>query len=156
MKIWSKKSNYRLTTSSNTEANNPTLTQTAKQNRLIEMRGPTGPKQSHETQTVLTACKDKKCHLGFNVICRSTNGACFLSKSGSGREHTDHPQYNKLLYSTINMDDATRKLIQSCSRVSATVNTIAVAPTVVQAPPLQVYFTPAVYSCRSAFCHFVV
>jgi hypothetical protein len=139
-------------------------TTTAKQNRLIEMRGPTGPKQSHETQTVLTACKDKKCHLGFNVICRSTNGACFLSKSGSGREHTDHPQYNKLLYSTINMDDATSKLIQSCSRVSATVNTIAVAPTVVQAPPCKYIsrqlFTVAdrlfvILLCRYNICLYV-
>jgi hypothetical protein len=51
------------------------------------------------------------------------DGAWFLSKSGSGREHTDHPQDLNLLTSTTNMDDATRELIQSCSRVSATPST---------------------------------
>jgi hypothetical protein len=50
-------------------------------------------------------------------------GVYFLSKSGSGREHTDHPQDLNLLTSTTNMDDATRKLIQNCSRVSATPST---------------------------------
>jgi hypothetical protein len=66
---------------------------------------------------------EKKCHFGFNVICRSSDGGWFLSKSGSGREHTDHPQDINLLTSTINMDDATRKLIQNCSKVSATPST---------------------------------
>jgi hypothetical protein len=47
----------------------------------------------------------------------------FLSKIGSGREHTDHPQDLNLLTSTTNMDDATRKLIQNCSKVSATPST---------------------------------
>jgi hypothetical protein len=47
----------------------------------------------------------------------------FLSKSGSGREHTDHPQDLNVLTSTTNMDDATHKLIQNCSRVSATPST---------------------------------
>jgi hypothetical protein len=92
---------------------------TVKQNRLIDMRGPTGLKQSRKTQTVLPTSKDKKCNLGFNAICRSTNGAWFLSQSGSGREHTDHPQDLNLLTSTPNMDDATRKRIQTFSRVSA-------------------------------------
>jgi hypothetical protein len=50
-------------------------TTTVNQNRLIEMRGPTGPKQSRKTQTVLPTCKDKRCNFGFNVICRSTDGA---------------------------------------------------------------------------------
>jgi hypothetical protein len=62
----------------------------------------------------------KKCHFGFNVICRSSDGGWFLSKSGSGREHIDHPQDLNLLTSTTNMDNATRKLIQNCSRGSAT------------------------------------
>jgi hypothetical protein len=96
---------------------------TVKQNRLIEMRGPTGPKQSRKTQTVLPTCKDKKCHFGFNVICKSTDGAWFLYKSGSGREYTDHLQDLNLLTSTTNIDDATRKHIQNCSRVSATPST---------------------------------
>jgi hypothetical protein len=46
-----------------------------------------------------------------------------LSKSGSGREPIDHPKDLNLLTSTTNMDDATRKLIQSFSRVSATPST---------------------------------
>jgi hypothetical protein len=96
---------------------------TVKQNRMIKMRGPTGPKKSRKTQTVLPTCKDKICNFGFDVICRSTSGAWFLSKSGSGREHTYHPQDLNLLTCTTNMDDATRKLIQSCSRVSATPST---------------------------------
>jgi hypothetical protein len=94
-------------------------TTTVKQNRLIDIRGPTGPKQSRKTQTVLPTCNEKKCNFGFNVICRSSDGGWFLSKSGSGREHTDHPQDLNLLTSTTNMDAATRKLIQSCSKVSA-------------------------------------
>jgi hypothetical protein len=50
-------------------------TTNVKQNRLIEMRGPTGPKQSRKQQTVLPTLKDKTCHFGFNVICRSMDGA---------------------------------------------------------------------------------
>jgi hypothetical protein len=99
------------------------VTTIVKQNRLIEMRGATGPKQSRKTQTVLPTCNEKKCHFGFNVICRSSDGGWFLSKSGSGREHKDHPQDLNLLASTTNMDAATRKLIQSCSKVSATPST---------------------------------
>jgi hypothetical protein len=38
-------------------------------------------------------------------------------------EHTYHPQVLNLLTSTTNMDDAIMKLIQSCSRVSATPST---------------------------------
>jgi hypothetical protein len=57
-------------------------TTTVKQNRLIGMRGTTGPKKSDKTQTVLPACNEKKCHFGFNVICRSNDGGWFLSKSG--------------------------------------------------------------------------
>jgi hypothetical protein len=96
---------------------------TVKQNRLIEMRGSTGPKQSQKTHTILPTCKDKRCHFGLNVICRSADGAWFLCKSGSGREHTDHPQDLNLLTSTTNIDDATKKLIQSCSRASANPST---------------------------------
>jgi hypothetical protein len=99
------------------------VTTTMKQNRLVDMRGPTGPKQYRKTQTVLPTCKYKRCNFGFNVTCRSTDGAWFLSKSGSGREHTDHPQDLNLLTSTTNMGDATRKLIQSCSRASANPST---------------------------------
>jgi hypothetical protein len=80
---------------------------------------PTGPKQSRKTQSILHTCKDNICNLGFNVTCRSADGARFLSKSGSGREHTYHPRDLNLLTSTTNMDDATRKLIQRFSRVSA-------------------------------------
>jgi hypothetical protein len=69
---------------------NDIATTTVKQNQLIEMRGPTGPKQSRKIQTVLPTCKEKKYHFGFNVIYRSSDGGWFLSKSGSGREHTDH------------------------------------------------------------------
>jgi hypothetical protein len=87
------------------------------------MRGLTGPKQSRKTQTVLPTSNGKKCHFGFNVICRSSDGGWFLSKSGSGREHTDHPQDLNLLTSTTNMDDATQKLIHDCSRVSSTPST---------------------------------
>jgi hypothetical protein len=47
-------------------------------------------------------------------------GGWVLSKSGPGREHTDHPQDLNLLTSTTTMDDETRKLIQNCSKVSAT------------------------------------
>jgi hypothetical protein len=39
------------------------VTTTVKQNRLIEMRGPTGPKQSHKTQTVLPTCNEKNATL---------------------------------------------------------------------------------------------
>jgi hypothetical protein len=98
-------------------------TTTVEQNRLVEMIGPTGPKQSRKTQTVLPTCNEKRCHFGFNVICRSSDGGWFLSKIGSGREHTDHPQDLNLFTSTINMDVATRKLIQNCSKVSATPST---------------------------------
>jgi hypothetical protein len=38
-------------------------TKTVKQNRLIEMRGPTGPKQSRKTQTVFLTCNEKKATL---------------------------------------------------------------------------------------------
>jgi hypothetical protein len=38
-------------------------TLTVKQNRLIEMRGPTGPTQSRKTQTILPTCKDKNATL---------------------------------------------------------------------------------------------
>jgi hypothetical protein len=38
-------------------------TTTVKQNRLIEMRGPTGPKQSRKTQTVLPTCNEKNATL---------------------------------------------------------------------------------------------
>jgi hypothetical protein len=65
-------------------------TTTVKKNRLIETRGPiTGLKQSYRTQTILPTCQEKRCHLfGFNVIiCRAVDGAWFLSKKGSGREH---------------------------------------------------------------------
>jgi hypothetical protein len=86
-------------------------TTTMKQNRLVEMRGSTGPKHSRKTHTVVSTCKDKRCNFGVNVICRSTDGAWFLSKSGSEREHTDHPRGLNLLTSTTSMDDATRKLI---------------------------------------------
>jgi hypothetical protein len=34
-------------------------TTTVKQNRKIEMRGPTGPKQSRKTQTILPTCNEK-------------------------------------------------------------------------------------------------
>jgi hypothetical protein len=98
-------------------------TTTVKQNRLIEMIGPTGSKQSRKRQTVLRMCNEKKYHFGFNVICRSRDGGWFLSKSGSGREHTDHPQDLIFLTSTTNMDVATQKLIQNCSKVSATPST---------------------------------
>jgi hypothetical protein len=57
-------------------------TTTVKQNRLIETRGTTGPKQSRKTQTFLPTCNEKKCHFGFNVNCRSSDGGWFLSKSG--------------------------------------------------------------------------
>jgi hypothetical protein len=46
-------------------------TTAVKQNRLIRVRGPTGPKQSRKTQTILPACQDERCHFGFNIICRS-------------------------------------------------------------------------------------
>jgi hypothetical protein len=36
---------------------------TVKQNRLIEVRGPTGPKQSRKTQTVLPMCNEKNATL---------------------------------------------------------------------------------------------
>jgi hypothetical protein len=55
-------------------------TTTTKQNRRIEMRGPTGPKQSRKTQTVLPMCNDKKIHFGFNAICRSSDGGDFYPK----------------------------------------------------------------------------
>jgi hypothetical protein len=55
-------------------------TTTVKQNRLIEMIGSTGPKQTRKTHNVLPTSKDKKCHFGFNVICRSTDGAFFIQK----------------------------------------------------------------------------
>jgi hypothetical protein len=96
---------------------------TVNQNILVEMRGPIGTKQSRKTQTVLPTCKDKICNFGFNVICRSTDGAWFLSKIGSIREPTYHPQDLNSLTSTTTMDDATRKCIQGCSRVSATTST---------------------------------
>jgi hypothetical protein len=96
------------------------VTTTGKQNRLIVMRGLTGPKQYRKTQTVLPTNNEKKCHFGFNIICRSSDGGWFLSKSGSGREHTDHPQDLNLLTSTTNMDSATRKLIHNYSKFSAT------------------------------------
>jgi hypothetical protein len=38
-------------------------TTTVKQNRLIEMRGPTGPKQSRKTQNILPTCNEKKATL---------------------------------------------------------------------------------------------
>jgi hypothetical protein len=38
-------------------------TTTVKQNRKIEMRGPTGPKQSRKTQTVLPTCNEKNATL---------------------------------------------------------------------------------------------
>jgi hypothetical protein len=69
---------------------------------------------------ILPTCQEEICHFGFNVICRSADGAWFLSKNGSGREHIKHPQDLNVLTSTTNMDYATRKLIQRCSRVSAT------------------------------------
>jgi hypothetical protein len=50
-------------------------TTTVNQNIQIEVRGPTGPTQSRKTQTILPTCKDKKCHFGFDVICRSADGA---------------------------------------------------------------------------------
>jgi hypothetical protein len=87
---------------------------------FIEMRGSTGSKQSRKTQTILPTYKDERCHFDFNVICRSVDSAWFLYKSGTGREHINHPQDLNLLTSTTNMDDATRKLIKRCSRVSAT------------------------------------
>jgi hypothetical protein len=98
-------------------------TTNVKQNQLINMRGATGPKQSRKTQSVLPTSNQKKCHFSVNVIYRSSDGGWFLSKSGSGREHTDHPQDLNLLTSTANMDDATRKLIHKCSKVSATPST---------------------------------
>jgi hypothetical protein len=97
-------------------------TTTVKQNWLIEMKGPTSPKKS--PQTAIPTCKDKRCNFGFNIICRSTDGAWFISKRGSGREHIDYPQDLNLFTSTTNMDDATRKLIQSCSRAIATPSTV--------------------------------
>jgi hypothetical protein len=84
---------------------------------------PIGLKQSRKTQTVLPTCQEERCHFVFNVICRAVDGAWFLSKQGSGREHINHPQDLNLLTSTLNMDDATRKLIHSCTRVSATPST---------------------------------
>jgi hypothetical protein len=99
-------------------------TPTMHQNRLIYMRGSTDPKQSHKKHTVLPTCKDKRCNFGVDAMCRSTDGSWFLSKIGSGKDHTTyHPQDLNLLTSTIDMDDATRKCIQSCSRVSATPST---------------------------------
>jgi hypothetical protein len=38
-------------------------TTTVKQNLLIEMRGPTGPKQSRKTQTILPTCNEKNATL---------------------------------------------------------------------------------------------
>jgi hypothetical protein len=90
------------------------------QNRLVDIRGPTGINQSRKTHNFLPTSNDKKCHFGFSVICRSSDGEWFLSKIGSGRERTDHPQDLNLFTSTTNMDNATGKLIQNCSRVSAT------------------------------------
>jgi hypothetical protein len=98
-------------------------TTTVKQNQLIDMRGANGPKQSRNTQTFLPTSNGKKCHFGFNVICRSSDGGWFLSKIRSGREHIDNPQDLNFLTSTTNMDDVTRKLIENCSRVSATPST---------------------------------
>jgi hypothetical protein len=54
------------------------------------------------------------------LMSRYNYGAWFVSKSGSGREHINHPRDLNVLTSTTNMDDATRKCIQSCSRASAT------------------------------------
>jgi hypothetical protein len=85
-------------------------TTTVNQNRLIEMRGSTGLKQSRKTK--LPACQEERCHFGIIVVCREVEGAWFPSKKGSGREHNiKHPQDFNLLTSTTNMDDATRKLI---------------------------------------------
>jgi hypothetical protein len=86
-------------------------TTTVKQNRLIEMIGPTGPKESQKMLVLMSS-----------VGLLMADGAWFISKSGSGREHTDHPQDLNVLTSTTNMDDATRKLSQRCSKVSATPN----------------------------------
>jgi hypothetical protein len=94
-------------------------TPTVIQSIPINMRGPTGPKQSRKTQTILPTYQDERCHFGFNAICRSADGALLLSKNGSEREHINHSQDLNLLTRSTNMDDATRKLIQSCSRVSA-------------------------------------
>jgi hypothetical protein len=73
------------------------IASTVKQNRLIEMIGPVGLKQSRKTQTILPTCQEEICQFGFNVICRDADGACFLSKQGSGREHINHPQDLNLL-----------------------------------------------------------
>jgi hypothetical protein len=98
-------------------------TPTAIQNIPMKMRGPTGPKQSRKTHNILPPYQDERCHFGFNAICRSADGALLISKSGSEREHINHPQDLDLLIRSTNMDDARRKLIHSCSRVRATTNT---------------------------------
>jgi hypothetical protein len=67
-------------------------TPTSIQNIPIKMRGPAGPKQSRKTHTTVPACQDERCHFGFNAICRSADGALLLSRSGSEREHINHPQ----------------------------------------------------------------
>jgi hypothetical protein len=72
-------------------------TPTAIQNIPIKMRGPTGPKQSRKAQTIVPTCQDEMCHFGFNAICRSDDGALLISKSGSEREHINHPQVLNLL-----------------------------------------------------------
>jgi hypothetical protein len=48
------------------------------------------------------------------------------------------------------------RIITGTRQMMSTVNSIAVAPTVVQAPPLQVYCTPAFYRCQSDLCHFFI
>jgi hypothetical protein len=55
-------------------------TTTIKQNRLVDMRGPTGLKQYRRTQTILPTCREEICNSGVNVICRDVGGAWFLSK----------------------------------------------------------------------------
>jgi hypothetical protein len=72
-------------------------TPTAIQNIPIKTRGPTGPKQSRKTQTIVPDFQDERCHFGFNAICGSADGALILSKSGSEREHINHPKDLNLL-----------------------------------------------------------
>jgi hypothetical protein len=87
------------------------------------MRGPTGLQQSGKAQTILPTCQDKRCNFGVNTICWAVDGAWFLSKKGSGREHIKHPQYLNLLTSTTSVGGTTRKLILGCARVNATPST---------------------------------
>jgi hypothetical protein len=53
-------------------------TTTVKQNRLIEMRGPTGPKQSRKTQTVLPTSNEKNATLVSMSFAGPVMGVVFI------------------------------------------------------------------------------